>query len=200
MREKTAQKTFEVSGKVSKGITGGITGGRKRKKRLGRGIGSGRGKTCGRGQKGQKSRSGKKQPYMGFEGGQMPLYLRLPKRGFKNIFRKQIEAVNLYQIDREYKSGEVVSLESLKEKGLIRKNARLAKLLGEGEITKTVVINLDRMSKSAQSKLEKIGKSVGAKVDGAKVDGVKEDRAKENKAKKDKPKEDKPKEDGELKV
>lgn len=130
---------------------------KKRRKRLGRGIGSGLGKTCGRGQKGQKSRSGKKQPYMGFEGGQMPLYLRLPKRGFKNIFRKKIEAVNLYQIERKYEKGEIVSLDSLKEKGLIRKNTRFAKLLGQGEISKAVVVHLNRISKSAQSKLEKTG-------------------------------------------
>jgi large subunit ribosomal protein L15 len=131
-----------------------IPGSRKKPKRVGRGSGSGMGKTCGRGQKGQKSRSGGK-PHPWFEGGQMPLQRRLPKRGFTNIFKKSYDLVNLRSL-AELKVDGVLTPQVLKEKGLIR-DLKAVKVLGDGELTGAVEIHAHKFSQSALQKIEKSG-------------------------------------------
>ena len=129
-------------------------GSRKSRKRVGRGTGSGTGKTSGRGQKGQKSRSGG-NPHPWFEGGQMPLYRRLPKRGFTNIFRKEYETVNLAQLaGLEMKNP--ITPEIMKEKGMIRKIGSV-KILGNGELSGAVTVHAQKFSRSAMDKIEKSG-------------------------------------------
>ena len=126
-----------------------------RKKIVGRGIGSGVGKTSGRGNKGQKARSGGGvRP--GFEGGQMPLYRRLPKRGFTNIFAKKYVAVNVEVLDK-FNDGDEVTAESLLEKGIISKTLDGVKLLGRGEVTKKLTVKVAKISESAKEKIEKAG-------------------------------------------
>jgi len=127
---------------------------RKNRKRVGRGIGSTLGKTCGKGQKGQKSRSGG-SPHPWFEGGQMPLQRRLPKRGFTNIFRKEYEIVNVGQI-AGISGVDEITPEVLKERGLIRSVKRV-KILGEGELTTGLAVKAHKFSKSAIEKIEKSG-------------------------------------------
>ncbi|HZZ14362.1 MAG TPA: 50S ribosomal protein L15 [Candidatus Sulfotelmatobacter sp.] len=123
------------------------------KKRVGRGMGSGMGKTSTRGHKGQRSRSGSRM-MRGFEGGQMPLHRRLPKRGFTNIFRTEYTILN---IDRIAELGEVdVTLEALVKAGLA-KNGALVKVLGDGELKKKVNVQAHKFSKSAQEKITKAG-------------------------------------------
>jgi large subunit ribosomal protein L15 len=123
------------------------------KKRVGRGMGSGMGKTSTRGHKGQRSRSGSRM-MRGFEGGQMPLHRRLPKRGFTNIFRTEYTILN---IDRIAELGEVdVTLEALVKAGLA-KNGALVKVLGDGELKKKVNVQAHKFSKSAQEKIIKAG-------------------------------------------
>lgn len=130
-------------------------GSRKKAFRRGRGHGSGNGKTAGRGHKGQKSRSGGGvRP--GFEGGQMPLYRRLPKRGFKCRNTKNIIAINLSHLDR-FDDGDVVTLEALKSKGLLSKFGDGVKILGNGEINKKLTIQVNFFSKAAIEKIEKAG-------------------------------------------
>ena len=129
-------------------------GSRKNRKRVGRGIGSGSGKTSGRGQKGQKSRSGG-NPHPWFEGGQMPLYRRLPKRGFTNIFRKEYEVINLGQLIK-IKNESPITPVVLKSKGMIHK-IDLVKILGNGELTEAVTVHAHKFSKSAKDKIEKSG-------------------------------------------
>jgi large subunit ribosomal protein L15 len=133
-------------------------GAKKPRKRIGRGPGSGTGKTAGRGHKGQKSRSGYSRRY-GFEGGQMPLVRRIPKRGFTNIFRIEVEIVNLRDLERVFADGDTVSAESLAEKGLIRHRDRLVKVLGDGELNKKLVVQANRFSKTAQARIEAAGGS-----------------------------------------
>lgn len=126
----------------------------KNRKRIGRGIGSGTGKTSGKGQKGQKSRSGG-NPHPWFEGGQMPLYRRLPKRGFTNIFKKEYEIVNLSQLEKL--SGEApITPELMKERGLIKKLGAV-KILGNGDLAQTVTVHAQKFSKTAVTKIEKSG-------------------------------------------
>jgi large subunit ribosomal protein L15 len=129
-------------------------GARKKPKRVGRGSGSGMGKTCGRGQKGQKSRSGGK-PHPWFEGGQMPLQRRLPKRGFTNIFKKSYDLVNLKTLAGLKVDG-AVTPQVLKEQGLIR-DLGAVKVLGDGELTGAVEIHAHKFSQSALQKIEKSG-------------------------------------------
>ena len=138
----------------------------KPKIRVGRGIGSGKGKTCGRGVKGQKSRSG--VAIKSFEGGQMPLYRRLPKRGFNPIEKKNIAILNLDKIQsyidkKSIKTSDTVNSELLKKLRLINKNCVKLKILGTGEIKDKVNIEADLASKSAVEKLEKIGGSIQLK-------------------------------------
>ncbi len=129
----------------------------KAKKRLGRGIASGTGKTAGRGHKGQKARSGGGvRP--GFEGGQMPLFRRLPKRGFTNIFKKQYAIVNLDDL-QAFGAGETVDLEALIAKGLVKKAKAKdgLRVLGSGEISQALTVKANHFSKSAKEKIESAG-------------------------------------------
>ena len=129
-------------------------GARKKPKRVGRGSGSGWGKTCGRGQKGQKSRSGGK-PHPWFEGGQMPLQRRLPKRGFTNIFKKSYDLVNLKTLAGLKVDG-ALTPQILKDRGLIR-DMGAVKVLGDGELAGAVEIHAHKFSQSALQKIEKSG-------------------------------------------
>ena len=129
-----------------------------KKKRVGRGPGSGLGKTAGRGHKGQKSRSGySSRP--GFEGGQMPLQRRLPKRGFTNIFKKQWIEISLGKIESNFNSGDEVTPEILHERGLIKKAKHDLVILGNGDISKGLKISAHRFTKAAKEKIEKAGGS-----------------------------------------
>jgi len=132
-------------------------GANKNKRIVGRGSSSGRGTTAGRGNKGQQSRSGGKV-YVGFEGGQMPLYRRIAKRGFSNYpFRMDYEVFNLRDIETRYENGETVNRESLVMKGLLKKVSALVKVLGDGQLTKKLTVNVDKVSASAKEKIEKAG-------------------------------------------
>ena len=138
----------------------------KSKIRVGRGIGSGKGKTSGRGVKGQKSRSG--VAIKSFEGGQMPLYRRLPKRGFNPIKKENIAILNLDKIQsfinkKTINTNDILNSSSLKKLKLINKNSRKLKILGSGEIKDKINIEADLASKSALEKLEKIGGSIQLK-------------------------------------
>jgi ribosomal protein L15, bacterial/organelle len=131
--------------------------------RVGRGIGSGKGKTAGRGVKGQKSRSG--VAIKSFEGGQMPLYRRLPKRGFKSFNKRYMAIINLSDIQnfiktKKINTSEEVNIKNLKEKKLIRKNLNILKILGNGEVKEKIKISTNYVSKSAKSKIEKAGGSI----------------------------------------
>lgn len=130
-----------------------------KKKRVGRGPGSGLGKTAGRGNKGQKSRSGYSQK-IGFEGGQMPLQRRLPKRGFTNIFKKQWIEVSLTALEKNFEVDEEITPEVLHQRGLIKKAKRDVVVLGTGEISKALRISAHRFTKSAREKIEKAGGTV----------------------------------------
>ena len=133
---------------------------RKNRKRVGRGPGSGSGKTCGRGHKGQQSRSGGGTP-IGFEGGQMPLYRRLPKRGFNNsIFRKVFAIVNVGQLDAAFEDGATVDAEAIRAAHLINAKTGPIKILGGGELTKKLNVSADRFSGSARKKIEAAGGEV----------------------------------------
>ncbi len=139
---------------------------KKPKLRVGRGIGSGKGKTSGRGVKGQKSRSG--VAIKSFEGGQMPLYRRLPKRGFNSIRKENIAILNLDKIQffldkKNIKSSDILNSDLLKKLKLINKNSIKLKILGSGEIKEKINIEADLASKSAVEKLEKIGGSIQLK-------------------------------------
>ncbi len=127
----------------------------KSKKRIGRGPGSGWGKTAGRGHKGAKSRSGYSRRY-GFEGGQMPLIRRLPKRGFVNKFAKELATVNVRDLDR-FPEGTVVTPELLQTTGLVRKLGDGLKVLGDGELKKNLVVQAHRFSATARAKIEAAG-------------------------------------------
>jgi large subunit ribosomal protein L15 len=129
-----------------------------KKKRVGRGPGSGLGKTAGRGHKGQKSRSGYSSR-AGFEGGQMPLQRRLPKRGFTNVFKKQWIEISLAKIDANFNAGDEVTPEILHDRGLIKKAKHDLVILGNGDITKALTISSHRFTKAAKEKIEKAGGS-----------------------------------------
>ncbi len=132
---------------------------RKNKKRVGRGIASGKGKTCGRGHKGQKSRSGGAKS-KGFEGGQMPIYRRLPKRGFINEFRVEYQIVHTGKINEIFEDGEEVSKDKLFEKRLVRRKKLPIKLLVKGDITKKFIIDVDKASVNAIKMVEDKGGKV----------------------------------------
>src|SRR5499426_2830534 len=131
-------------------------GANKNKKRVGRGPGSGHGKTSTRGHKGQKSRSGY-SGRAGFEGGQMPLQRRLPKRGFTNIFKKPWIEISLGKIEANFNSGDEVTPEILHERGLIKKAKHDLVILGSGDFSKSLKISAHRFTKSAKEKIEKAG-------------------------------------------
>ena len=130
-----------------------------KKKRLGRGPGSGLGKTSGRGNKGQKSRSGYSGK-VGFEGGQMPLQRRLPKRGFTNIFKKQWIEVTLATLEQSFEAGDTITPETMHERGVIAKGKRDIVVLGTGDITKALTVSAHRFTAGARRKIEAAGGTV----------------------------------------
>ena len=130
-----------------------------KKKRVGRGPGSGLGKTAARGEKGQKSRSGYSRK-IGFEGGQMPLHRRLPKRGFTNIFKKQWVEISLAALDRHFAANDEINPDVLHTRGLIKKAKHDVVVLGTGEISKALKVSAHRFTKSAREKIEKAGGAV----------------------------------------
>ncbi len=132
-------------------------GSTKAKKRLGRGRGSGVGKTSGQGVKGQKARPGHHGARFAFEGGQMPMPRRIPKRGFKNPFRVEAFPINVATLERAFDAGATVDVEALRAKGLLPKTAECVKILGEGELTKKLSIKAHRASETAKEKIAKAG-------------------------------------------
>ena len=123
--------------------------------RRGRGHASGNGKTAGFGHKGQKARSGR--PRAGFEGGQMPLYRRLPKRGFKNYNKKDIAAVGLHALEAKFEDGAVVDIQALLDKGIIKDVKDGVKVIGGGELTKKLTVRVNAFSAGAKEKIESLG-------------------------------------------
>ena len=130
-------------------------GSRKKTKRLGRGDATGQGGTSGRGHKGQKARSGGKVPAW-FEGGQMPIYRRLPKRGFKNPFRQEYAVINVRDL-ADFVQGSVVDIDALKEKRIVRPSDTAVKLLAEGEVGVALTVKLDKASRAAIEKIRGAG-------------------------------------------
>ena len=131
-------------------------GSKKEVKRIGRGAGSGQGKTAGKGHKGQKARAGRgMRP--GFEGGQMPLQRRVPKRGFVNIFGKEFSIVNVSALDQSFEDGAVVDIDALIEKGLVKKVLDGVRILGNGEISKKLTLQVNAYSEAAKQKIEAAG-------------------------------------------
>ena len=137
-----------------------------KKTRVGRGIGSGKGKTCGRGVKGQKSRSG--VAIKSFEGGQMPLYRRLPKRGFNPLKKEKIAKLNLHRIQdliekKKINQDSKIDIEVLKNSKIVNKSFNKIKILGSGEVKTKINLSVDFISKSAKEKLEKVGSTINLK-------------------------------------
>ena len=138
-------------------------GANKKPKRVGRGSSSGLGTTAGKGNKGQQSRSGTGVPYVGFEGGQMPLYRRIAHRGFSNYpFKKEYVIVNVESLEQKFAAGETVDKAALVSKGLVKSSSKLVKILGNGDLTKSLTVDVDKVSASAKAKIEKAGGSVKA--------------------------------------
>lgn len=133
-----------------------VAGSVKSRKRIGRGTGSGQGKTAGKGHKGQKARAGR-GPHIGFEGGQMPLQRRVPKRGFVNIFRTEHAIVNVATLEKSFEDGAIVTVDALLEKGLIKKTLDGVKILGQGDLSKKLTIQVNAFSESAKQKIEAAG-------------------------------------------
>ena len=130
-----------------------------KRKRVGRGVGSGKGKTAGKGHNGQRSRSGD-LPRIGFEGGQMPLFRRMPKRGFTNArFKKHYTLINIESLEA-FDAGEVVDLTAVLDKGVARNTGDMLKVVGQGDLSKELTIKAHKFSKSAQSKIESAGGTV----------------------------------------
>ena len=127
-----------------------------KKKRVGRGPGSGLGKTSGRGHKGAQSRSGYHFK-RGFEGGQMPLHRRVPKRGFTNIFRTEYDVVNLDQLEKLFEKGATVTVDSLRDAGIVSSRTALVKVLGRGDVTKALTVQAHKFSGKAAEKLAAAG-------------------------------------------
>lgn len=136
-----------------------------KKKRVGRGPGSGLGKTAGRGHKGAQSRSGYSFK-RGFEGGQMPLHRRVPKRGFTNIFRTEYDVVNLDQLESAFETGAIVTVESLREHGMVSSRTSLVKVLARGELTKALTVHAHKFSGKAAEKVAAAGGRAEAIPDG----------------------------------
>ena len=138
-------------------------GANKKKTIVGRGSSCGHGKTSGKGNKGQQSRSGGKT-YVGFEGGQMPLYRRIARKGFSNYrFKKSYEIINICNIESKYADGETVNEETLLAKGLVKKSGMLIKVLGNGELTKKLTVVAKKFSEIAKQKIEKVGGKIEVK-------------------------------------
>jgi large subunit ribosomal protein L15 len=134
----------------------GPRGATRNRKRIGRGPGSGTGEQSGKGVKGQKARTGHHGARLGFEGGQMPMQRRFPKKGFKNPFRKQVFAVNLKDLEDRFPSG-TVDVESLQQAGLVPRTSYAVKILGEGEVSKKFIVKASAFSAAAKEKIEKAG-------------------------------------------
>ncbi len=134
-------------------------GANSKRKRLGRGNASGTGTTAGRGSKGQKARSGGKIR-RGFEGGQMPLYRRIPKRGFTNIHRKQIAILNVDDLERIFDAGDTVTPEEIVNRKMIGKNFDGIKILGQGDLSKALTVKVHKVSKTAEQKIKAAGGTV----------------------------------------
>ncbi|MCE9572207.1 MAG: 50S ribosomal protein L15 [Deltaproteobacteria bacterium] len=132
-------------------------GATKKKKRLGRGRGSGTGKTSGKGVKGQKARPGHHGARLGFEGGQMPMKMRFPKRGFTNPFRVEAFPINVGTLESVFDVGATIDIAALRAKGLVPKKAKVIKILGEGDLTKKLTVHAHRFSELAKGKIEKAG-------------------------------------------
>jgi large subunit ribosomal protein L15 len=155
----------------------------KKKLRVGRGTGSGHGKTCGRGHKGHSAHSGEHNK-RAFEGGQMPLSRRIPKRGFNNRWAQDVRTINLADLDRAFSSGDEVTIDVLRTKGLLRGQFEVLKILGDGELSKKLKISAHRFSKSAAEKIQKAG-GEAVQLPGKKpvVKAAKKERAKKAAAK-----------------
>jgi large subunit ribosomal protein L15 len=134
---------------------------KKSRNRVGRGIGSGNGKTAGKGHKGQKARTGGKIR-RGFEGGQTPLYRRIPKRGFNNIFSTEYATVNVSDLER-FENGTVVNMELLVKEGLVRRELSGLKVLGNGTLTKKVTVEAKKFTNAAKEKIEAVGGKIEVK-------------------------------------
>ena len=134
-------------------------GSTRKRKRIGRGIGSGHGQTAGKGVKGQKARTGHHGARIGFEGGQMPLQRRIPKRGFQNPFRKEAFAINVGALSERFEAG-VVDIDMMKGAGMVPRTAKLVKVLGQGDVGKKLTVKAHLFSETAKSKLEAAGGSV----------------------------------------
>ena len=134
-------------------------GSKKDVRRVGRGTSSGHGKTAGKGHKGQKARSGYSSR-AGFEGGQMPLQRRVPKRGFNNIFKTEYAVVNISSLEERFETGSTVDVASLKEAGLVKNSFDGIKILGKGEISKALTVKVDAVSETAKTKIEAAGGKV----------------------------------------
>ncbi|MGN0452351.1 MAG: 50S ribosomal protein L15 [Ruminococcus sp.] len=132
-----------------------VEGSKKAAKRIGRGHGSGQGKTAGKGHKGQKARAGRGMR-IGFEGGQMPLQRRLPKRGFNNIFAKNIVSVNVGTLEK-FENGTVVDIKALTDAGIVKNSFDGVKILGNGNLTKNLTVQVTAFSESAKAKIEAAG-------------------------------------------
>ena len=135
-------------------------GARPKSKRLGRGIGSGKGKTSGKGVKGQKARPGHHGARLAFEGGQMPMPRRIPKRGFTNHFRVEAFPINVGTLERVFEAGGAVDVEQLRARGLVPKHVECIKILGEGELTKKLAVKVHRVSDTAKTKIEQAGGTI----------------------------------------
>lgn len=133
--------------------------GRKYAKRVGRGTGSGKGKTSGKGGKGQTARTGKGKPGVGYEGGQMPMYRRIPKRGFCNIFAKEFNEVAVCALEK-FENGTVITAELLKQEKVIKNVKDGIRILGNGNITKKLTVKANHVTASAKEKIEKAGGTV----------------------------------------
>jgi len=133
----------------------------KSRNRVGRGIGSGNGKTAGKGHKGQKARTGGKIR-RGFEGGQTPLYRRIPKRGFNNIFSTEYACINVSDLER-FEEGTVVNMELLVKEGIVRKELAGLKVLGNGTLTKKVTVEAKKFTNAAKEKIEAVGGKIEVK-------------------------------------
>jgi len=134
----------------------GPKGATRNRKRIGRGPGSGTGEQSGKGVKGQKARTGHHGARFGFEGGQMPMQRRFPKKGFKNPFRVEVFAVNVGALDSRFTDG-TVDLAALQNAGMVPRSERAVKILGDGELTKKITVRASKFSASAKEKIEKAG-------------------------------------------
>jgi len=129
----------------------------KKKRRKGRGPGSGLGKTAGKGQKGQKARHPGNFSKVGFEGGQTPLYRRIPKRGFTNKWAKKVAVLNLDDLQKRFDAGATVDLDALRQAGLLKRNVDVVKVLGNGDLDKALTVKVHAFSQSAKAKIERAG-------------------------------------------